>query len=371
MKVKTFHARSLPEALARVKRSFTGDAVILYTKSVRAPGLMGFFGRQVVEVAAATDVPRESAEAAPASAPAMAAVAAYRRREAPAADETLGKLREEIAGIRGALDELVKLNVPPSVAGLPEPVMEGYVALVRHGVAETLATDVARAAAGLSDPAAVKERMTQELASRVKVAGGIETSGRRKVVALVGPTGVGKTTTIAKIAAEFKVRRRQRVALITIDTYRIAAVQQLQTIADIIQVPLSTVLTVGDLKEALAGLRNYDLVLIDTAGRSQRDELKMFDLDAFVKAAGADEVHLVISAAAGLGNMNEVIERFRPLGPTRLIVTKVDEAEALGRIASVSSASDLGLSYLTTGQDIPNDIEVASAERVAAMAWER
>jgi flagellar biosynthesis protein FlhF len=112
-------------------------------------------------------------------------------------------------------------------------------------------------------------------------------------------------------------------------------------------------------------------VLIDTAGRSQRDELKMFDLDAFLKAAAADETHLVVSAAASLGNMSEVVERFTPLRPTRLIVTKVDEAEALGRLVSLSSRTELPLSYLTTGQDIPNDIEIASAARVAAMAWER
>ena len=128
---------------------------------------------------------------------------------------------------------------------------------------------------------------------------------------------MGKTTTIAKLAAYFKLRERKSVGLITIDTYRIAAVQQLQTIADIIQVPLVTVLTVGDLKEALDDLRHYDLVLVDTAGRSQSDEMKMFDLDAFLKAAAPDETHLVVSAAASLGNMSEVVERFTPLGPTR------------------------------------------------------
>ncbi len=385
MKVKTFRAQNMREALAQVRRSFGGEAVILYTKSVRAPGLWGYFGRQVVEIAAASDVPRPEessvAPAAPAPVAARAAAEAYARPEAPAAhqpNDQLKRLREEVAGIRTALDDLVKSNCPPSIAGLPEPLTEGYLTLVRHGVTETLAAEVARGAAeetasqAAPSPETLRASMTHRLAAHVRVAGGIELDGvARRVVALVGPTGVGKTTTIAKLAANFKVRQHRRVALVTIDTYRIAAVQQLQTIADIIQVPLMTVLTVGDLKQALDGLRHYDLVLVDTAGRSQRDELKMFDLDAFLKAAGADEVHLVVSAAASLGNMTEVVERFKPLGPTRLIVTKVDEAEALGRLASVSSRCGLPLSYVTTGQDIPNDIELAAPERVAAMAWER
>ncbi len=385
MKVKTFRAQSMREALALVRRSFGGEAVILYTKSVRAPGLWGYFGRQVVEVAAASDVPRHATlavepQAAPAPIATRAVAEAYARPEAPAAhspNDQLKRLREEVAGIRTALDDLVKSNCPPSVAGLPEPLTEGYLTLVRHGVAETLAAEVARGAAEelatqpTLMPEVLRASMTRRLAGHVAVAGGIELNGARRVVALVGPTGVGKTTTIAKLAANFKVRQHRSVALVTIDTYRIAAVQQLQTIADIIQVPLMTVLTVGDLRQALDGLRHYDLVLIDTAGRSQRDELKMFDLDAFLKAAAADEVHLVVSAAASLGNMAEVIDRFKPLGPTRLIVTKVDEAEALGRLASVSSRCGLPLSYVTTGQDIPNDIELAAPERVAAMAWER
>ncbi|HUU43908.1 MAG TPA: AAA family ATPase, partial [Planctomycetota bacterium] len=255
---------------------------------------------------------------------------------------------------------------------------EGYMTLVRHGVAEPLAADVVRSLAMEMTEAElwfadkIQRRITERLAEHVCSAGPIRlTAGERRVVALIGPTGVGKTTTIAKLAANFKIRGHQRVGLITIDTYRIAAVQQLQTIADIIKVPLRTVETVGDLQQALGELRDYDLVLVDTAGRSQRDELKMNDLKAFIKASGADEVHLVVSATGSLGNVQEVIKRFRDIGPNRLIVTKVDEAEALGTVVSVSSRTEVPVSYVTTGQEIPNDIEVADANRVAAMVWER
>ena len=389
MKVKTFRAHSMRAALAAVKQTFGAGAVIIYTRNVRAPGLRGLLGRHLVEVAAASDVPRGAAvEAKSAKAPErVQAVAqqrlrdAYLRQEPPRAaarNDQLKALREEIGGIRSALDEMLRGGCPPSIAGLPEALCEGYLALVRRGVAEKLAADVVRTLAGEMTEAElcfadkVRERITGRLAEHVNVSGAVRlTAGERKVVALIGPTGVGKTTTIAKLAANFKIRGHKRVALITIDTYRIAAVQQLQTIADIIKVPLYTVETVGDLQQTLDELRNVDLVLIDTAGRSQRDELKMNDLRTFIKTAGADEVHLVVSATGSTGNITEVIKRFKTIGPNRLLMSKVDEAETFGGVVSAASSCGLPVSYMTMGQEIPNDIEVADGSRVAAMVWER
>jgi len=368
------------EALALVKRTFGGRAVIIHTKNVRAPGLSGFFGRQIVEIAAASDnAASPTLQGAPTRD--LGVPAAYReqaRPKQPTSDDQLTRLREEIAGIRTTLDDMVRSNCPPTVAGLPEPLTECYTTLLRRGVDEALAAEVVRSVADEASEAdlwfvdRLRERITGRLAEHVKVAGPVQlAAGRCRVVALVGPTGVGKTTTIAKLAANSRVRAQRRVALITIDTYRIAAVQQLRTIADIIKVPLRTVLTVGDLRAALNDLRGYELVLIDTAGRSQRDEMKMSELKSFMAAASPDEVHLVVSATGSTGNVLEVIKRFSDCGPNRLLLTKLDEAEALGRLVSVSSRSDVPVSYLTTGQDIPDDIELASANRLGALVWER
>jgi flagellar biosynthesis protein FlhF len=369
----------MSEALGLVRRTFGTDATIVYTKTVRAPGLRGLLGRELVEIAAASDVPRQEALEETKPAPKRDAGRTDRRAaEAKQPEDQLTRLREEITGIRSTLDELVRANCPPSIAGLCEPLSEAYMTLVRHGVSERLASDAVEAVSRQVAPGeataaeALRERVTESLSGHAKTSGPIElAAGGRRVVALVGPTGVGKTTTIAKLAANFKVRAHREVALVTIDTYRIAAVQQLQTIADIIKVPLRTVLTVGDLKLAMEDLRNYDLVLIDTAGRSQRDELKMNDLESFLRVARPDEIHLVVSASASMGNMIEVTERFASAGPNRMILTKVDEAEALGRLISLSSRTNIPVSYLTTGQDIPDDIEAASGKRLATMAWER
>jgi len=379
MKIRTFRAGSMSEALGLVRRTFGTDATIVYTKTVRAPGLRGFLGREIVEIAAASEVPRQEAaqEMRTVRKPEPLASGGRHAADKPA-DDQLTRLREEIMGIRSTLDDLVRANCPPSIAGLTEPLSEAYMTLVRHGVSEQLASEsveaVSRQMAGgeAVDGGALRERITRSLAGCARTSGAIEVkAGARRVVALVGPTGVGKTTTIAKLAANFKVRAHRDVALVTIDTYRIAAVQQLQTIADIIKVPLRTVMTVGDLKLAMEELRNYELVLIDTAGRSQRDELKMNDLESFLGAAAPDEIHLVMSAAASLGNMIEVAERFAPAGPNRIVLTKVDEAEALGRLITLASRTNIPVSYLTTGQDIPDDIEVASGERLATIVWER
>jgi flagellar biosynthesis protein FlhF len=136
------------------------------------------------------------------------------------------------------------------------------------------------------------------------------TPGQRRVVALVGPTGVGKTTTIAKLAANFRLREKRRVGLITVDTYRIAAVEQLRTYAEIIDLPMHVVSTPREMREALRQLSGLDLVLMDTAGRSPRDEVKIQELRAFLSEAQADEVHLVLSAVASASSLVRTAERF-------------------------------------------------------------
>ncbi len=187
------------------------------------------------------------------------------------------------------------------------------------------------------------------------------------VVALVGPTGVGKTTTIAKLAANMKLREHKKIALITIDSYRIAAVEQLRTYAQILKVPLVSVLTPDEMRAAVARLHDVDLVLIDTAGRSQRDELRIAELNEFLAAAEPDQVHLVLSTTAGEETLREAVERFGAAGARHLIFTKLDEAVGLGVMLNVLKSVNMRLSYVTHGQGVPDDIAIGSASRVARL----
>lgn len=210
--------------------------------------------------------------------------------------------------------------------------------------------------------------MTGLIESELRIAPPISVQrGRRKVVALVGATGVGKTTTIAKLAANFRLRDGIRMGLVTVDTYRIAAVEQLRTYAEIIDLPMRVVTNPLEMQRALDELAGLDLVLIDTAGRSPRDELQVQELKRLLSAAKVDEVHLVLSMTSSLRSMLSSARQFSTANAGSLILTKLDEAGGLGSLLTLSREVDLPITYLTTGQDVPDDIEPARADRLARL----
>ena len=213
---------------------------------------------------------------------------------------------------------------------------------------------------------AARARLAEMLEDEIPLGGPIRlTPGKRRLVALVGPTGVGKTTTIAKLAANFRLREKRRVGLITVDTYRIAAVEQLRTYADIIDLPMRVVATPHEMREAVEAMSGLDLVLLDTAGRSPQDEVKLRELKLFLSEAQADEIHLVLSSTASTATLVRTAERFSALGTTALVLTKLDEAGALGSLLPLWRSCKLPLSYLTNGQNVPDDIAPADRRRLA------
>jgi flagellar biosynthesis protein FlhF len=165
--------------------------------------------------------------------------------------------------------------------------------------------------------------------------------------------------------AIYRLKENRRVGFITVDTYRIAAVEQLRTYADIIDLPMEVVSTPRQMREAARRLAGLDLVLVDTAGRSPRDEVKLQELKAMLGEAQADEVHLVLSSVGSAASLARSAEKFAPVGATALILTKLDESSGLGNLLPLLRASKLPLSYLTNGQNVPEDIEPADQRRLA------
>ncbi len=187
------------------------------------------------------------------------------------------------------------------------------------------------------------------------------------VVALIGPTGVGKTTTIAKLAANLKLREKSRVGLITIDTYRIAAIDQLKKYADILDSRLRVVASPEDMRDAVASMNDCEFILIDTAGRSPNDSMKLSELKTFLAAAQPDEVHLVTSTTSNQAAIELALTKFGDLNVNKLIFTKLDEAAKVGAVLNILTKVNKPLSYITTGQDVPDDIEVAQGRRLAQL----
>jgi flagellar biosynthesis protein FlhF len=191
--------------------------------------------------------------------------------------------------------------------------------------------------------------------------------GRPHVVALIGPTGVGKTTTIAKLAAACRFRDNLSVGLITTDSFRMAAVDQLKSYAEILSVSLEVVIDAEDMTGALARLKHCDVILVDTAGRSRRDAERLVDLGDFLQAANPDETHLVLSTTTGERTMLRDADAFSSLGADRLVLTKLDEAGGFGIVLNVIQKLGTRISFVTTGQEVPDDIEHGGADRIARM----
>ena len=184
------------------------------------------------------------------------------------------------------------------------------------------------------------------------------------VAILIGPTGVGKTTTLAKIAANYSLDKNLKVGLITADTYRIAAVEQLKTYAEILGLPLSVIYTPQEMKKAIEEYQNKDLILIDTAGRNYKNKLQFDELKDLISEAEADEIFLVLSSTTSVRNNREIINNYEFLDEFKLIFTKTDETPTLGMLLNARLMTGKSLSYITIGQSVPDDIEVASIEKI-------
>jgi flagellar biosynthesis protein FlhF len=218
------------------------------------------------------------------------------------------------------------------------------------------------------DALILKSHAARLIEDQLRVRGPIRlASNRCQVVAFVGPTGVGKTTTIAKLAASFRLQEKARVGLITVDTYRIAAVEQLRTYAEIMDLPMEVVSTPGEMQAAVERMADLDLVLIDTAGRSPRDETHIQELRDTLAEANVDEIQLVLSSVTSSDALQRSVEQFHEVGATHLVLTKIDEAVGLGSLFPLLKRCELPVTYITNGQSVPNDIFSAQKRHLARM----
>ena len=397
MDLQTFKAPTMAEALGQVKTALGNDAIILHTRTYYLRRWLGLRKREVVEITAgrglnigsrtkrAKPVMR-SVESSEVRQPVAASVAPAREAqvgsgpraliESPGVTTTMmAGLTGEVESLKGLVKELVVQVRQQKAPEIPDELFEFYLQLTQSQVEEPLAAQIVKTVhrqlrpEHLAQPQFLREKVIEHLEHLFATSGPItktKTTGPH-VVALIGPTGVGKTTTIAKLAANLKLREKNKVGLITIDTYRIAAIDQLKKYSDILQSTLRVVSSAEDMTSAIASMSDCDFILIDTAGRSPNDTMKLSELKTFLAAASPDEVHLVTSTTASQSCIELAISKFGDLHVDKLIFTKLDEASHVGQVLNILSQVNKPLSYITTGQDVPDDIEVARGRRLAEL----
>jgi flagellar biosynthesis protein FlhF len=390
MHLKRYEVVDMADAVAQIKRDLGPDAIILSTRPLpKRSGLFRLGGKPLLEVIAASD-PQNAAEVT-----SLAATASRRMRPSTAAPpppppEPLDQdaaaaemeaLRRELRGMHAELQMLQeaakeKAAPPTKTRRLPKALMGLHQQLVARGLAAELADRLldevrdGRPAKALHNEAALRDAVLRTLIDKIEVAEPprLPRSTPRRM-AFVGPTGVGKTTTIAKLAAAKALSERQRVALITLDTYRIAAAEQLKVYGNIIGTPVLVASDRTELHRALRETGDYDVVFIDTAGRCHRSPEPMRELQGFFSLPQPLEIHLVLSATTREEEAEEMIRQFSLLPLHSLLFTKLDESGSLGGLLNLLLRTAKPVSYLTTGQRVPEDVEVATPERMVDLFW--
>lgn len=342
MNIKRYRAKSAKEGIALVREELGPHAVILSTKGVKNEK-----GEDEIELLAAidADIKRDKGTG-----------------KTPGVPNVEDELREVKAGIHKLINWFDIHNFSPLYNRLVSAGVSQTNAFTITKEIESKAENTHNLCAGSGENYSLF--LKNELSSFIPSAP-IHLKSKPVVVALVGPTGTGKTTTIAKLASNFTVFDKLKTALITIDTYRIAAVEQLKTYAEILDIPIEVVIEPQDFPESIAHHADADVIFVDTAGRSQRNEEYITELCSFFKMVRPDEIHLVVSMTTKTSDLFDIIENFQRVNPDKLIFTKLDETSTFGAMLDAVLKMRIPISYLTNGQNVPSDIERADSMKIA------
>ncbi|MDR2642911.1 MAG: hypothetical protein LBC74_08960 [Planctomycetaceae bacterium] len=350
MNIKTFRADTLQDGLRQIHEEFGENAKIMHTREVDISRLFGLRRQRFFEITAAENKDDTA-----------------QQKSEPPAEHHVEQHPVEQPHQTNPYDFVLTPPVPQyfrsETSSLNADIQKTSWQPVPLGVWHQLTPEEL-------NPTILQRSLIALFSESVRFGGPIDLlDGKRKTIAFLGLTGVGKTATIAKIAAHYRLKEFKRVGLVTIDTFRVAATEQLGKYAEMLGLPMETVSEPFRMRNALTRLEACDLILLDTPGTNPKNTTKLQMLGAMLDAAKVDEVHLLFSATTHAAALSETFHRFKPLAPTDLTFTKLDEAVGLTDLYQFLKTNILPLRFFSLGQNISEDIEVAGAVRLASLAY--
>jgi len=380
MIIKRYIANNMNEALTRIRYELGKDAVIISQRKIRKPGFAGLFAKKSIEVTAAIEnmIKNEESSIKNEENSVMESIEAIKQvmkneikleKQVTTIGETqasslivkenkaeVSAMAKEISEIRELINNLSSNKTPEKVPRKSKLQLKLAKADINELVSKKIQTKIKTVEEKLEEDEKIKLTIEKMIPiSNVKMEG--------KVI-LVGPTGVGKTTTIAKLAGKLALVEKKKVGLVTIDTYRIGAIEQLKTYAEIMGLPFKVVITLKEMDAALESMKECDVILIDTTGRSSKNTMQISELRAFIEKVNTKNIHLVISSTTKDNDVQSIINGYKILNYSNLIITKLDETSTYGSILNILDYAKKPLSFVTTGQSVPDDIKNLTAEEI-------
>ena len=345
MKIKKYTGETSYEAMLKLKNELGQDAIVLSTKEIKGKGFFGFLKKPLVEV-----------------------TAAYEDKDLIANQQNfrdeykINKLTNEIKELKDVVMRMDKKNLKIENTHLLDYMDRMKKSGVKNFIVDEIAYEINADLKNISseDKKFIRGEIETKLLNIIGEPNPINISGKGNIVIFIGPTGVGKTTTLAKLAAKLFIDEHYEIGLITADTYRIAAVEQLKIYGEILKLPIEVSYSTEEVLEAVDKFSDKDLIFIDTAGRSHKDIDQTNEIEEILKTVNTKEVYLVLNATFSNHALKIMLENYYFLDDYKLLITKLDESEGLGNVINLIKISEKNISYFTDGQNVPDDIMLAT-----------